>query len=170
MASKCVFLDRDGVINRDRVDYAYKLDHFEILPGVLDSLKMLKDAGYKIILITNQSGISQGIYTVEDMEICHAYLQQQCNFAIDDIYYAPLNPSVSNSLSRKPDSLMFERAITKHEIDCSGSFMIGDKERDLIPAIKLGIFPIIVGESSLKSVEAMRFNDLYQSVEYILSR
>ena len=75
------------------------------------------------------------------------FYRGQSQNIIDDFYYAPLHPEISESLSRKPDSLMFERAIAKYNIAVSESYMIGDKERDLIPARKLGIATIILGET-----------------------
>tara|TARA_Y100000310_G_scaffold318927_1_gene373567 strand:+ start:7830 stop:8165 length:336 start_codon:yes stop_codon:yes gene_type:complete len=109
--TKCVFLDRDGVINKGYSDYVYTLDRFEILPGVMEGITGLKKTGYKLVVITNQSGISQGIYTRFQMQACHNFMQSQLKNQIDQIYYAPWHPKVSDSLSRKPGTLMFERAI-----------------------------------------------------------
>ncbi len=144
MKKKCVFLDRDGVINKDYVDYVFTLEKLEILPGVVRSVSALKEAGYLIVIITNQSGIAQGIYQREDMRLCHNAIQERCNYSIDAFYYAPWHPSVTESLTRKPDSLMFEKAIAKYNIDVKLSWMVGDKDRDLIPAKKLGIKTIQV--------------------------
>ena len=142
---KAFFLDRDGIINQERGTYTYRLQDFIILPHVLEFLFRLKDLNFKLIIVTNQSGISRGLYTKDQMNACHDFLQQKSQNIIDDFYYAPTHPEVSESLSRKPDSLMFERAISKHNISVSESYMIGDKERDLIPARKLGIATIILG-------------------------
>ena len=144
---KAFFLDRDGIINQERGTYTYQLQDFIILPHVLEVLLGLKNLGFKLIVITNQAGISRGLYTKAQMNTCHDFLQKQAQNIIDDFYYAPIHPEVSKSLSRKPDSLMFERAIAKHDITASASYMIGDKERDLIPARKLGIATIILSET-----------------------
>ncbi len=136
---KCIFLDRDGVINKDFVDYAYSLDKFFILDGVEEALAALKGAGYLLVIITNQSGIAKGIYTREQMQTCHDYLQERVGGIIDAIYFSPYHPSITESLSRKPGTLMFEKAIARFDIDVRQSWMIGDKKRDLIPAIKLGL-------------------------------
>lgn len=141
---KCIFLDRDGVINKDYVDYVYSEEKLEILPGVKEALTKFKEDGYLLIIITNQSGISQGIYTVEQMQSCHDLIQKRCDNLIDYIYFAPGHPSISESLSRKPGTLMFEKAISRFEIDVKKSWMIGDKDRDLIPARKLGLRTIQV--------------------------
>lgn len=142
--NKCVFLDRDGVINKDFVDYAYSLDRFIILPGVVEAVHKLKRAGYLLVVVTNQSGIAKHIYTREQMDQCHAYLQKEVDHQIDKIYYAPGHPSCSESLSRKPGTLMFEKAIARFNIDVSQSWMVGDKKRDLVPAIKMGLKTIQV--------------------------
>lgn len=142
--NKCVFLDRDGVINKDFVDYAYTLNRFIILEGVREAVKLLKDAGYLLVIVTNQSGIAKGIYTVDQMHECHEYMQEELEHRIDKIYYAPGHQSISESLSRKPGTLMFERAIAKFDIDVRQSWMIGDKKRDLIPAIKMNLRTIQV--------------------------
>src|SRR5665811_1899720 len=113
MPEKCVFLDRDGVLNKDYVDYSFKLSRFEILNGVPEALYQLKEAGYLLVVVTNQSGIAQGIYSVRQMEICHIYLQEACDHVIDHIYFSPYHPTVSASLARKPGTLMFEKAVAR---------------------------------------------------------
>ncbi len=169
-SNACIFLDRDGVINRDRVNYAYRLEDFEILPRVPEALQRLKQAGYLLVIVTNQSGIAKGIYTREQMQTCHNHLNEVTNHIIDHIYYAPYHPSVSESLTRKPDSLMFERAIGKFRIDTAPSWMIGDKERDLIPARKLGIPGILIDESDIETQADRRVASLWEATEWILSR
>jgi len=141
---KCVFLDRDGVLNKDYVDYVYSLEKLEILPGTKEAISALKRAGYLVIVITNQSGIAKGIYKREDMQVVHDEMQRYYENQIDAFYYAPWHPSVSESLTRKPDSLMFEKAIAKYGINPELSWMVGDKERDLIPAKRLSIKTIQV--------------------------
>jgi D-glycero-D-manno-heptose 1,7-bisphosphate phosphatase len=151
---KCVFLDRDGVINEERGTYTYKIDDFKIFKGVNEGLKLLHDEGYVLVVITNQAGITRGIYTREDMQRCHNFMMQETDNLIDDIYYASYYPDFSNSLLRKPDSLMFEKAIAKYNIDPASSWMIGNSERDIIPANKLGIQTIIIG----KDVTGLKIN------------
>ena len=142
--NKCIFLDRDGVINRDYVDYAYDLSRFEILPGVPEAIRRLKQAGYLLVVVTNQSGIAKGIYTRQQMNTCHQYMHEQTGHMIDAVYYAPHHPLKTESLTRKPDSLMFEKAIARFSIDTASSWMVGDKERDVEPAYKLGIPSLLI--------------------------
>jgi D-glycero-D-manno-heptose 1,7-bisphosphate phosphatase len=167
--NKCIFLDRDGVLNKDFVDYAYSLDRFIILEGVVEALHSLKQADYKLIVVTNQSGIAKGIYTREDMEICHSYLQETCGGVIDHFYFAPGHQSISESLSRKPGTMMFEKGIAKFDTDIARSWMIGDKRRDMIPAQKMGLKTILVGNEEDPQFADYSFNDLLEASRFILS-
>ncbi len=135
---KAVFLDRDGIINKEIGDYVFRTEDFEIVPGVIELLEKLKEAEYVLVIITNQAGIARGRYTKEDMQACHTYFQKQSGYLIDKFYHAPGHPDFSESLSRKPGSLLFEKAMARFNVDPLHSWMIGDKERDLIPASKLG--------------------------------
>ena len=146
MKNRAIFLDRDGVLNEDNPHYTYHVDNFKILPGVPEALSQLKSAGYWLIVVTNQSGISKGIYTIEQMKACHEYFQLNCGVAIDWFYFSPYHRSVTNSLLTKPGSLMFEKAIAKFKIEASKSWMVGDRGRDLIPARQLGIKTIQIGD------------------------
>jgi D-glycero-D-manno-heptose 1,7-bisphosphate phosphatase len=143
--NKCIFLDRDGVLNEDNPKYTYHIDSFKILPEVVEALNELKAAGYLLVVVTNQSGIAQGIYTQAEMESCHQYLQKECGHCIDHFYFSPHHPTVSASLARKPGTLMFEKARAKFDIDFSASWMVGDRGRDIIPARQLGIKTIQIG-------------------------
>ncbi len=139
MKQKAVFLDRDGILNVERGDYVWLLQDFKIVPGIIEALQKLKEDGFLLIVITNQAGISKGRYGRDEMRKCHEYFQELSGNVIDEFYYAPNHPSFSESLIRKPDSLMWEKAIAKFNVDTDASWMVGDKERDLIPAKKLGI-------------------------------
>ena len=153
MKNRAIFLDRDGVLNEDDPHYTYHVDNFKILPGVPEALSQLKSAGYWLIVVTNQSGISKGIYTIEQMKACHEYFQLNCGVAIDWFYFSPYHRSVTNSLLTKPGSLMFEKAIAKFKIEASKSWMVGDRGRDLIPARQLGIKTIQIGDEVEKENE-----------------
>ncbi len=140
--NKAVFLDRDGVINRERGEYTYKVADFEILPSVIPTLKKVQELGYKIIVITNQGGIAKGIYTHNDVHLAHQYLETELEangISLTDIFYSPHHQDYSKSLDRKPGSLMFEKAMAMYHIDPKSSVMIGDSERDIIASKKVGI-------------------------------
>ncbi len=142
---KCVFLDRDGVLNVDRGTYSWAEDHFKILPKVPETLIALKSRGFLLVVVTNQAGIAKGLYTGAEVLQCHERLQAASNRSLDDIFYSPHHPSVSESISRKPNSLLLERAISKFKVTVEESWMIGDKQRDITPAQNLGLKTILVG-------------------------
>lgn len=165
----CVFLDRDGVINRERGDYTWRVDDFDILPGVPETLQKLKEAGFLLVLITNQAGIARGRYGHEDVARCHTYMQEQCSNAFDGIYYSPYHPDQTESLSRKPGRLLFEKAIARFGIDAGRSWMVGDRERDLIPAHQLGMRGILVTEKKVPdSLAVHQAPDLLSAGDFIL--
>jgi D-glycero-D-manno-heptose 1,7-bisphosphate phosphatase len=166
--NKCVFLDRDGVINKDKVDYVYKIEDLKILDGVKESLKALKDSGYFLIVITNQSGIDKGIYTANDVAFIHHNIQVLTGNLIDAFYFSPYQRLITNSLSAKPGSLMFEKAIAKYNIDIKSSWMVGDRLRDIEPATKLGIKGILL-ESEYKETQAgFMARNLWDSTQNII--
>jgi len=169
--NKCIFLDRDGVLNVDRPNYSYQLDHFKIIEGVPEALKQLKSAGFVLIVVTNQSGIAQGIYTQKDMEVCHNFLQEQCGGVIDHFYFSPYHPTITESLGRKPGTLMFEKAIPRFSIDVATSWMVGDRGRDLIPARALGMKTIQIGDDVEPEHRGDHiFNNLPEAVKFILKK
>lgn len=139
MRNKAVFLDRDGTINIEK-NYLYEIDKFEFLPGVLEGLKRLKEAGYDLIIITNQSGIARGYYTEEQYQKLEDWMLGQLKEAraeITAVYHCPHLPDAQvmeyrkDCDCRKPKLGMFYQAIEKYQIDVSKSFAIGDKMRDL---------------------------------------
>ncbi len=169
MSDKCVFLDRDGVINEERGTYTFTETDFILLEGVADAIRLLKNNQFKVIVITNQSGISQGLYSLENMLSCHRKMMSETNQLIDDIYYSKWHPSISESLSRKPDSLMLERAIAYHQIDIGKSWMIGDKERDIESALKVGMKTILISQTEkLETQAGFIEKNLIRAVENII--
>jgi D-glycero-D-manno-heptose 1,7-bisphosphate phosphatase len=140
--NKVLFLDRDGVINHDPGDYTYSLSEFFILPTVIPALQLAQTKGYKIILITNQGGVAKGLYTQETVEEIHTHFKKTCADAgviIDHVFYSTDHPEVGNSISRKPHSLMVERAIQRFNVDVENSVMIGDRDRDVQCAEGAGV-------------------------------
>lgn len=144
---KAIFLDRDGVINHDPGDYTRSLSEFHVLPTVFDALKQLSEAGYKLILITNQGGIAKGQYTHAAVAEIHTEFKRACSergIEITDIFYSPHHPDFGASLSRKPGSLMIEKACAKHGIAPSLSWIVGDKERDITAGEAAGVAGVLI--------------------------
>lgn len=148
---KAVFLDRDGVINRERGDYTWRWEDFEILPGLIEGLKFLQDKDYLLIVITNQAGIAKGLYTKDDVELLHKRLKQQLNgggIELTEIYYCPHHNEFGKCLCRKPNSLLLEKAIARFDIDTKNSVFIGDKPRDIKAGESAGVKGILVKANS----------------------
>ena len=154
--NKAIFLDRDGVINKELGRYTTNAKEFEILPDVLETLKILDRKGYLLIVITNQGGIAKGIYGHNELAEMHQKFLDACKaeeISITNIYYSPHHESTGKSLSRKPGSLMLERALGRYNIDPSTSIMIGDSDRDIESAEKVNIPGVkILSNSSLKQI------------------
>jgi D-glycero-D-manno-heptose 1,7-bisphosphate phosphatase len=147
MRQKALFLDRDGVINHDPGDYTMCAEEFVILPTVLEALALAKSKGYIILVITNQGGIAKGFYTHETVAEIHEMLHRTCqesNVEIKRIFYSPHHPEFGNSLTRKPERLLMERALARYNIDPSTSIMIGDRERDIQCAQQVGVRGILI--------------------------
>ncbi|MDQ3290396.1 MAG: HAD family hydrolase [Bacteroidota bacterium] len=166
---KCVFLDRDGVLNVERGDYTYLPEDFILEEKVPEALALLKQLGFLLIVVTNQGGLAKGLYTKAQMEVCHQKLQQNCNYVIDAIYYAPSHPAISASLSRKPDSLMLEKAIAKFNIDPKKSWLVGDQLRDMQAAEKVGVNGILVGPYPPETYPWQQLN-LWEAAQFIIAQ
>lgn len=145
--NKAVFLDRDGIIIKERGEYNYKEDHIQIVEGIVEALKKLQDKGYLLIVITNQGGIGKGLYTHARLREIHRDLKSffaSYGIKIMDFYYCPHHPVTSACLCRKPDSLMLEKAMARHNIDPEASVFIGDNQRDIDAGVKAGVPTILV--------------------------
>ncbi len=142
-----VFLDRDGVINRERGEHTWRPQDLEVLPGVAEAVRAIHDSGRLVVVITNQSGIGLGLYTHADVARVHAMIGAELavhGAAFDDILYCPHHPSQGRCLCRKPGGLLLERAMARHGIDPARSVMIGDRERDVQAAVAAGVRGILV--------------------------
>jgi D-glycero-D-manno-heptose 1,7-bisphosphate phosphatase len=128
--SPAVFIDRDGTIMED-CQYCSRPEDVRIFSGVLEALRRLKSQGFKLIIITNQSGIGRGLFTLDQYrEVEAEVLRQLGDGLIEATYYCPDAPG-QHSNCRKPAPGMVLKATRDHEIDLSGSFLIGDSEIDV---------------------------------------
>ena len=165
---KYVLLDRDGTINVEK-NYLYRIEDFEYEVGVLEALKEIQKKGYKLAIITNQSGIARGYYTEEDFLKLTEFIYddlKKYGIIIEKTYYCPHHPEGNmiygiDCNCRKPGTLLFEKAIDELNIDVKNSYMVGDKISDLIPAAKMGLIPVMVktgyGDISEKKLEKLNF-------------
>ena len=155
MTLKTIFLDRDGVINKE-VNYLYKIDDFEFINGIFDVCLYLQNLDYQIIIITNQSGISRGYYTENDYDLLTKWMLNQFEdngIKILDVFHCPHGPK-SNCECRKPKPGMFLDAKIKYNTDMQYSWMIGDKEDDVKAANSAGIQNTILVRSGQKIDES----------------
>ena len=144
---KVIFLDRDGIINRERGDYTWLPSQFEFTTNLFDFLRNKSSEGFSFIVITNQGGINKGLYDKEDVENLHNFMIKKLeeeNIQILDIYYCPHHSDFQKCLCRKPGSLLFEKAIAVYSIDQKASFMIGDRQRDIEASEKAGIRGVLL--------------------------
>lgn len=160
-APDAVFLDRDGTVMED-AHYIKSPSQVKLLPGAAAAVKTLNDAGVKVIVVTNQSGIARGLFTVEDYEKVRqkfeALLAEQ-GARIDASYFCPHHPSAGGPCDcRKPATGMFEDAIRDWKIDPSKAAYIGDRWRDVAASRTLGGRGILV-PSPITTVEDRRLAD-----------
>ena len=166
--NKAVFLDRDGVLNEEMGDYVWTPDRFRICPGVPESIARLKAAGYYLIVVTNQAGIAKGLYNRADVQACHELLQQACGYQLDALYFSENHPSVSESIFRKPDSGMLEKAVARFRLDPAQCWLVGDRARDIEAGARLGVRGILVGHSEPVDYSP-RVADLQAATELMLT-
>jgi len=130
---KAIFLDRDGVINKNRNDYVKSVKELEIFPYVGNAIKKLKKMGFIIIVVTNQSAIHQNLTSYVEVKKIHEVIQsflKKFDTNIDKFYFCPHTP-IENCNCRKPNTGLFLKAIDDFNIDPKQSWMIGDSESDI---------------------------------------
>lgn len=146
--NKAVFLDRDGVLNKELGDYVCRLEDFKVLGHNFEALKELQNRGYLLIVITNQGGLAKGWYTVDILNKMHDQLKKEYaeqGVLISEVYYCNHHPEYNGKcLCRKPGSLMLEKAVARFEIDASQSYFIGDRERDVLAGEAAGVKGILI--------------------------
>ena len=145
MAIKTIFLDRDGVVNKE-VRYLYKLSDFEFIDGIFDACLYFQKLGYEIVIVTNQSGIARGYYNENDYQKLTEWMLGQFNdngINILDTFYCPHGPE-ENCECRKPKPGLILQAVIDFQIDLSESYMIGNSETDIHAAKNAGCKGILL--------------------------
>ena len=181
MANRAVFLDRDGTIVEDP-GFLHEAEKVQLLPGAAAAIRRLNDAGYLVIVVTNQSGIARRRYTVADYEAVQRRLAellaaQGGGAHLDGAYFCPHHPLLSGPCEcRKPGVKLFHEAQAAFDIDFARSWFVGDRLSDVEPARVLGGEGILVatGEGNLHQGQAralgvMVVADLAKAVEHILT-
>ena len=144
---RAIFLDRDGVINKE-VNYLSNPDDLELIDGVIEALKILRNLGYLLIIITNQAGVARGYFTESTLLKIHEKLigiLEKNDVHLDDIFYCPHHPDFTGVCEcRKPKPGMIFSAQKKYDIDLNESFMIGDTLNDIQTGINAGCKTVLV--------------------------
>jgi D-glycero-D-manno-heptose 1,7-bisphosphate phosphatase len=174
---RAVFLDRDGTLNVEK-DYLYKIEDFAFVSGVPQALKHLQDAGFLLVVVTNQSGVARGYYRLTDVEKLHRHLQtqlQKWDVQISAFYVCPhyprgQGPYAVDCACRKPRPGLLLRAADELEIDLGRSFMVGDKLSDAQAGQAAGCTALLVrsGHSLAPDAPFEVVADLTAAVEKIL--
>jgi D-glycero-D-manno-heptose 1,7-bisphosphate phosphatase len=144
---RCLFLDRDGVINAapPAGDYIRSWDEFRLLPEAVSWIRLFKAAGFLAIVITNQRGVALGLYSEADLRAMHDRMRTELaaqGALLDDVFYCPHQEGVCEC--RKPRPGMILEAQAKWDIDLAASLIIGDSERDRQLAARCGIPFVLV--------------------------
>jgi len=139
---KALFLDRDGVINKEK-NYLYRIEDFEFIDGVFETCKYFQNQGYLIIVITNQAGIARGKYTEFDFEVLTKWMLskfQENGINISKVYHCPHHPDFSGNCDcRKPNPGMILQAQKEFNVDLKNSILVGDKNSDIEAGLNAGI-------------------------------
>lgn len=144
---KAIFLDRDGTINADKEGYTYKIEDFEFLPGVIEALQAMAKTDYKLIVVTNQSGIGRGYYTEDDLQKLNQWLVAELakkGVELTAIYHCPHLPDVGCDC-RKPGVGMLLKAVEEHGINLSKSWLIGDSDSDIAAGREANLKTLKIG-------------------------
>lgn len=142
MNQKAVFIDRDGTLVEE-VNYLHRVEDLRFFPFTDESVRRLKELGFLVIMVTNQSGIGRGVYTVDDMHAVNERIQNDLSAELDAIFFCPHLPD-AGCRCRKPGPGMLEAAMEQFTIDLGESWMIGDKPLDVEFGRRAGIRSILV--------------------------
>ncbi|MEI6056067.1 MAG: HAD family hydrolase [Lentisphaerota bacterium] len=183
--SKACFLDRDGVLIEEKI-YLASISDVYIFPETYDALKLLKDDGFKIIVVTNQAGVAKGYYDESTIPMIHEEIDRQLALAgvgVDAYYYCPHHPKgkvqeyAIKCDCRKPAPGMILQAVNNFDIDLAKSFLIGDKMSDIGVAENAGCLGILVktghGKEHITKAQDAGIivkENILEAVKYFLER
>ena len=170
---KIAFLDRDGVINSNKFNKGYigSLKYFRWVPGAIKAIKYLNKKNYKVVVLTNQSGVARGFFTIKDVKKIHFHIQKKLkenDAKIDAFYFCPFHKDgiikrfKKNSLLRKPNIGMFLLANRRWNVDRKNSFIIGDQKTDIEFAKRTKIKGYLFNQKNLyKFIKRKIFEESY---------
>jgi D-glycero-D-manno-heptose 1,7-bisphosphate phosphatase len=171
MSTPVIGLDRDGTINEDIGTYVTKPEQFKPIPGSLEAIKMIRDKGYDVVILTNQAGIMKGICDAVDVDVVHNYMLQLlgevgCK-SINGLYYSTTN--LKDDIYAKPNIGMFKRAAAEIGVDWKNGVYVGDKITDLKAAVKAKTRPVLLrtghGKETIEKLNSFANKDLKKQTE-----
>lgn len=178
MKRKCLFLDRDGVINYD-YGHVYKKSDFKFIPGIFRLVKLANRLNFLVIIITNQAGIAKGYYSLDQFEeltkwMLEEFKKRKC--LIERVYYCPYHKDgivkeyKKDSLDRKPNPGMLLKAAKDYAIDLEESIIIGDKITDIIAGEKVNLkYKLLFNNEVNSDNNYCHINKLYQADNFLFS-
>ena len=146
---RAVFLDRDGTINIEKT-YLYRPEDWEWIPGAREAIKRFNNAGYLVVVVSNQAGVARGMYSEDDIFRLHAFVDRDLALVgarIDAYYFCPHHPEYGanrDCVCRKPKPGMLLQASDELAIDLSRSYLVGDKLTDVCAGLAAGVKPFLV--------------------------
>lgn len=143
---KLIILDRDGVINYDSDQFIKSPEEWKPLPGSLEAIARLCQAGYRVVVATNQSGVGRGLFDMPTLNAIHEKMHKACaqvGGRIDAVFFCP-HAADADCKCRKPKSGMIEEIAERYAMDLQGVFSVGDSLRDLEASVRLGAQPVLV--------------------------
>lgn len=147
LSRPAVFLDRDGTIIQER-EYLADPDGVVLIPGAVEALRILREARFRLVVVTNQSGIARGLYSLKDYRAVERRLDEElarAGVSVDATYFCPHHPRFTGPCDcRKPSPGMYLRAARELGVRLQGSYFVGDREKDVAPAEELGGQGILV--------------------------
>lgn len=185
MNNKAIFVDRDGVINRDpggwtRHNYVTDPKDLHFIPGSLEALRILKASGYRVLLISNQAGVAKGYFSAKDLDAVHRRVREEARRAGGDILEAfyCVHREEDNCACRKPKTGLLEKAVKKYGIDPASTYFIGDSYVDMTAGRRMGTRTIFVRSGKHSEAEARKwvdrpdyiFDDLLCAVKWLVGK
>lgn len=165
---KALFLDRDGVINKE-INYLYKKEDFIFIDGIFDLVKYYKNLNYYVFVATNQSGIARNYYTEDDFNELTVWMNKEFlknDTSIDDVYFCPHHPDIRVCSCRKPHPGMLLNAAKTYNVDLKNSIIVGDKERDIEAGLNAGLEETYLFDAS-KKVKTSKATRIVSKLEEI---
>ncbi|MDT8398397.1 MAG: D-glycero-beta-D-manno-heptose 1,7-bisphosphate 7-phosphatase [Pseudomonadales bacterium] len=181
MAPKLIILDRDGVINQDAADYIKSPEEWQAIPGSIQAISLLSQAGFMVMVVTNQSGLGRGYFNEVDLANMHTLMHalvEDAGGQIAGVFYCPHRPD-EGCHCRKPETGLLKQIEAEFGLSVKDAFYIGDSAKDLDCALAAGCRPVLVktgkgaetlallGAEQLKKI--LVFDDLLNATRQILA-